>query len=318
MPETTTRQTDRTQACLRGLRYIYQHSLKGENFEDWAGDYLWCFHCISSTSRDPGLKQLALELGQESARRWMDLEQEFPPLAESGEVAYYVSLLDVASRLGVDNPPLREHVVQGIPRFTARDYLGFDPRVEAPVASPARSRYDMWCDALVLTYTADGFGAPLGARYCDVLRWLPQMRPYRGAEGGANPEFRDITLAITHLVYTLNDYNRYRLSPEWLPEEFEFLKSNIKEPLAAGDPELLGEFVDSLRCFGVEADDGALAGSVDYLLASQHPDGSWGDPGITDPHKQYHTAWTAIDALRDYDWQDRPSWPEAVVKCFAR
>ena len=37
-----------------------------------------------------------------------------------------------------------------------------------------------------------------------------------------------MVLAITHLVYTLNDYNRYRLSQEWLPQEFEFLRENLQ------------------------------------------------------------------------------------------
>ena len=73
-----------------------------------------------------------------------------------------------------------------------------------------------------------------------------------------------MVLAITHLVYTLNDYNRYRLSPEWLPQEFEFLRENLKGPVAAGDAELLGEFVDCLRAFGLpESDRGCpLGGGV--------------------------------------------------------
>ena len=309
MPETTTRQSAQRSACLRGLRFIYQNSLIGDNFEDWAGDYLWCFHCLASTSRDPELKNLASEFGAESARRWMASEPELPPLADAGEVAYYVSLLDVSSRLGVDNPGLREHVERAVPRFTAREYLEFDPRHEPPPALPGRSRYDVWCDALVLTYTGEGFGVTLGADYADVLRWLPEMRPYRGAP---NPEFRDIVLAITHLVYTLNDYNRYRLSPDWLPEEFEFLRSNMKEPLVAGDAELLGEFVDSLRSFGISESDAGLSNSVEYLLSSQNPDGSWGDISKQDVHTQYHTAWTAVDALREYDWQERAVWPESV------
>jgi len=312
------RQSAQRQACLRGLRFIHRHSQEGENFEDWDGDYLWCFHCVSSTSADPELRDLARELGTQCARRWMASQQELPLLADAGEVAYYVSLLHEASLFGVGNPPLNRHVQQAIPRFTAREYLGFDPLVEAPPALPGRSRYDVWLDALVLTYTGEGFGTPLGAPYADVLRWLPEMRPYRGAEGGSNPEFRDIVLAITHLVYTLNDYGRYRLSPEWLPEEFEFLQSNLNQPLVAGDAELLGEFVDSLRCFGLAESDAVLAGGVEYLLSSQHEDGSWGDVNHPDPHTRYHTVWTAVDALREYTWRERTEWPEAVRRCFAR
>ena len=312
MPRTTASQRARRLACLRGLRFIHLHSLDQENFEDWAGDYLWCFYCLSSTSRDAGLRALARELGAQGARRWMASQDALPGLADAGEVAYYVSLLHVSRLLGADNPRLSHHVRQGIPRFTARAYLGFDPMREPPPPLPGRSRYDVWCDALVLTYTGEGFGAPLGAAYVDVLRWRRQMRPYRGAEGGANPEFRDVVFAITHLIYTLNDYGRYRLSPEWLPEEFEFLRSNITDPLVAGDAELLGEFMDSLRCLGVAESDAALSGGMEFLLSSQNPDGSWGDAGESDPHARYHTTWTAMDALREYDWRERADWPESV------
>ena len=133
-----------------------------------------------------------------------------------------------------------------------------------PQALPGRSRYDVWCDALVRAYTGKGFGAPLGAAYADVLRWLPELRPYQAAEGRASPEFRDIALAITHLVYTLNDYSRCRLSPEWLPLEYEFLRVHLHEPVVTADSELLGAFIDSLRCVG--------AGDIDPLILD--PDGS--------------------------------------------
>ncbi|MEO8662336.1 MAG: hypothetical protein ABI693_27990 [Bryobacteraceae bacterium] len=312
MPNTTLSQRERREACLRGLRFIHRHSLEEENFENWAGDYLWCFYCVSRTAGDSELAELARGIGEEYARRWMASEVAPPKLADAGEVAYYVSLLHVASALGADNPQLRRRLKQRMPRFPAREYLGFDPLTEPPPATPARSRYDVWCDALVLTYTGEGFGAPLGAAYADVLRWRPEMLPYRGAEGGANPEFRDVVLAITHLVYTLNDYGRYLLSPEWLPEEFEFLRSNMNVPLQAGDAELLGEFIDSLRCLGVTEGDADLSRGMEFLLSSQNPDGSWGAMNEPDAHIRYHTTWTAMDALREYKWVERTEWPEAV------
>jgi hypothetical protein len=102
------------------------------------------------------------------------------------------------------------------------------------------------------------------------------------------------------------------LSPEWLPQEFEFLRDNWQQPVAADDPELLGEFVDCLRAFGLSESDRSVYAGVEYLLESQNPDGSWGDVNEPDRHKRYHTAWTAVDALRDYSWAERPSWPASV------
>ena len=39
----------------------------------------------------------------------------------------------------------------------------------------------------------------------------------------------------------------YRLSPRWLPQEFEFLKANLKDAIAQRDSDMLGEFMDSLK-----------------------------------------------------------------------
>jgi hypothetical protein len=293
------------------MRFIYRNSLEGDNFEYWGGDYVWCFHSIASTSADAEVRAAAREMGSHLARKWHEAETSLPRIADAGEAAYYISMIDATGRLGVENAALRDHVRQESRRFNACEYLGFDP-ASAPQDAGGQSRYDIWCDALVLTYTGDGCGIPVGASYADVLRWLPAMRPYRGPEGGANPEFRDIVLAITHLVYTLNDYNRYRLPPELLPPEVEFLQENLKEPLAANDAELLGEFVDCLRAFGLPESDSRVSAGVEYLLASQNPDGSWGDVHEPDVHVRYHTAWTAVDALRDYAWLERTEWPEGV------
>src|ERR1700693_857881 len=124
--------TSRKAAVDRGLRFIFEHSLAGENFDYWAGDYLWCFLCISRTAIDPELRLSAREMGAHSAKRWYARENQLPALADAGEVAYYISLLDVASRLGVDDEGLRGHIRQRYRDFTTRDYLGFDPTEEAP------------------------------------------------------------------------------------------------------------------------------------------------------------------------------------------
>ncbi|HXB67553.1 MAG TPA: hypothetical protein VNY05_04885 [Candidatus Acidoferrales bacterium] len=342
--------TSRKEAVERGLHFIFQHSLAGEHFDEWAGDYLWCFYCISRTASDPDLRRRALEMGAQSARRWYAQENHaqeshgketaLPALADASEVAYYISLMDVARRLGVDDPRLRQHLGRKVGQFTARDYLGFDPAQEPPpddlparcgeceTQSPGgevhcvqcgaeleiRSRYDVWCDALVLTYTADGFGMPLGASHSAVACCAPAMRPYPGTEGAANTKFADIVYAITHLVYTLNDYSRFRLLPEWLPQEFEYLRAHLQSPIDADDPELLGEFLDCLRAFGLTDTDPGIAAGVEYLLAHQNADGSWGDVHGTDVHKRYHTTWTAIDALREYQWAEFVDVPDAIQR----
>ena len=81
-----------------------------------------------------------------------------------------------------------------------------------------RNRYDVWSDALINTYTGDIYGVTLGAHYPDVLRWISAMRPYPARKTLTLAAFYDVAYAITHVIYTLNNYGMYRLSPAWLPQ----------------------------------------------------------------------------------------------------
>jgi hypothetical protein len=124
----------------------------------------------------------------------------------------------------------------------------------------------------------------------------------------------DVVYAVTHLIYTLNDYSRFRLLPAWLPQEFDYLRAHLQRPIDADDPELLGEFMDCLRAFGLTDSDPGIAAGVEYLLTHQNVDGSWGDIQGTDVHKRYHTTWTAIDALREYQWAEFAEVPDAIQR----
>ena len=166
-----------------------------------------------------------------------------------------------------------------------------------------RSRYDILCDALITSYTGDRYGVTLGASYRDVIKWLPAMRPYRGREGGANPEFYATVYAVTHVIYTQDDYSQHRLSPHSLPDEFRFLKANLTEAIALKDPETMGEFLDSLKAFGLKDRNPLIRKGRQYLLSTQNPDGSWGDTDSKDVYNRYHPTWTAVDGLRDYKWE---------------
>ena len=173
------------------------------------------------------------------------------------------------------------------------------------------TRYLVWYDALVRTYSGDRYGVTLGARYADVIGWLPFMRPYRGGENGSNPDFYDAAYAVTHVVYTLNDYNVYVLSPRWLPAEFAFLKSNLAEGIAMEDPQMVGEFLDALRAFGLTESDPLIRTGMEYLLSRQNQDGGWGEADAEDAYGLYHPTWTAVDGLRGYARRgDGLSFPE--------
>ena len=172
-----------------------------------------------------------------------------------------------------------------------------------------QSRYQTWMKALYGGYLSDSSGMRFGTRFADALAWARDLRPYCGPHEGTRDDFYYSVYAITHLVYTLNDYGRYQLSRRWLPCEFEFLKANLEEAIALDDPDMVGEFMDSLKAFGLANNGPMVRRGTQYLLSGQNADGSWGDPN-EDDCERFHPTWTAVDGLREFAWRgERLSFP---------
>jgi len=322
------RDVSRQLAVERGLEFIYQTACEPDNFEAYGFDYLSCFHGIASTSKDKALRDMALRMGRERARCWRRVNPVVPPDADADTIAYLVHGNATADRLGVPSQRLKKQLQRISGDFTVLDYFRFDVEHEPPpkdvpeececgtycrrgdkVCSKCTmplsmmSRYEVWLDALIRSYFAERCGFRLGASFVEVIKWLPIMRPYPSHKDQENSDFDWAIYAITHVVYTLNDYSVYRLSKSWLPQEYAFLRRNLKQAIVMEDPETMGEFLDSLRSFGLSERHPLIRTGMNYLLSTQNPDGSWGDTEAEGIYERYHPTWTAIDGLREYAWQ---------------
>ncbi|HEV3331597.1 MAG TPA: hypothetical protein VG096_11480 [Bryobacteraceae bacterium] len=319
---------DRDRAVRRGLFYIYSVAADPNYFRDWGADLMWAFHNIESTSGNRELSELAWRMGHERAREWRRLYPKVPPNASSDEIADLVYGSYTADLLGVPEPAMHEALRRAAARFTPADYLYFDPGREPPPADmphecprcgrqnargvrqcprcgtelTMRTRYGIFTDALIDTFSGDKYGIPVGGRYADVLRWVPSMRPYPARRTVSDEEYYDAVYSVTHLVYTYNNYNQNLLSPGCFPQEFAYLKANLTEAIRDRDEETLGEYMDSLQAFGMTFADPLLQKGVDYLLSRQNPDGSWGDPHYPEIYGRYHTTWTSLGGLQSFRW----------------
>lgn len=330
-------ETDRRRAVWRGLKFIYRTALKRKNFEDYGQDYLWCFYTLSVAVKDKGVRSMARRMGLERARVWRSMHRSVSADADAATISNLTYGNDAADSLGIYDHEFKRQLVRAAARFKARDYLLFDPLNEPPPgdvpgeckrceASNARgakvcficrtplvmrTRYDIWYDALITTYVGTRSGVLLGANYTDVLKWLPTLRPYRASPKDEGEEFHDTVYAITHIVYTLNNYGQYKLSPRLLPQEFEFLKTNLRAAIETDDADMLGEFMDSLRAFGLETSDPLIRSGMEYYLSHQNTDGSWGDVNEKDIYMRYHPTWNAVAGLSEYAWTGEGlSFPE--------
>jgi hypothetical protein len=327
---------DRETSIKRGLDFIYRLAGTRDAFDSYGSLLICCFALVGATSRDTSLRQLARSRAQKLAQRWNRAHPLLPSDANPDLLLSFVFVRYALSRIGLTDVALGAQIRTAVKRFSAQDLLGFDPVGEPPpndlpyrcdcgarnlrgrtfckqcrLRLERQSHYRVWMQALANTYIAERCGIKFGARYADVLKWLPSMRPYPADAGDDEEVVRDAVFAVTHIVYTLNDYSTYRLRPGWLPLEFAFLKANVAGACERNDPELLGELLDSLKAFGLRANHPLIIRGTKYLLSSQHEDGSWGDPNEDNIRTRCHTAWTAIDGLRTYRWRgERLSRPE--------
>jgi hypothetical protein len=326
----------RAEAVRRGLEFLYRMARDPESFEAYGHDFLFCFYTIASNSKDADLRATARRLGRERAREWQRENKAVPSKINAYDLSNLVVGSDAADRLGVRDANLKSQIRRTLKRFTAEDFYGFNPRREPPPddvpegcecgAENPRGRktcrgcrrslamigrYGSWIDAMVMTYLGERYGVTVGAKLRDVLKWMPAMRPYRGALNGKNPDFYWTVYAVTHIVYTLNHYNVYQLSPRWLPSEFEFLKMNMDEAIARDDAEMTGEFLDTLKAFGLADNHPLISRGTKYVLSRQNEDGGWGEMNAGDLYQRYHPAFTAINGLRDIAWRGTGlSFPE--------
>lgn len=332
------KQTDR--AIERGLDFIYRLGQKQKFFADYGSFLVCCFALLAATSRNPKLRSLGRERTKQFLGRWSLLHPYLPEDASSDLLFEFILIHYARRRIGLRDAAGARGIKRAARNFSASDLLGFDPVKEPPpndlpyrcdctFQNPRgrkvckqckcrlriRSRYKVWMEALANTYVAEASGILFGASYADVLKWRTAMQPYPNGEDDEEV-LRDAIYAVTHVVYTLNDYGTYRLSPRWLPREFAFLKANVKSACTRKDPEILGELLDSLQAFGLTFTHPLIEHGTNYLLAEQNEDGSWGDMSEKNIRTRCHTTWTAIDGLRAYAWRGERLSRPAVKSGF--
>lgn len=320
----------------RGLDFLYRVANSKEGFDSYGSLLVCCFALIGATSREQDLREQVRSRARRLVQRWRVEHPLLPTDAGPDELLRFALVSYAVDRLGLHDNQLKAQLRTAVKRFSAQALLGFDPIVEPPPSDlsfacecgrenergrtfckqcrkrlQVRSRYRVWMGAQVKTYLGERCGALFGARYAHVLKWLPVMRPYPSPADEDVELSRDAAYGVTHLVYTLNNFSTYRLSPRLLSPEFAFLKSHVIAACEREDPELLGELLDSLKAFGLPGTHPLIVRGTEYLLETQNEDGSWGDPDEENVRTRCHTTWTAIDGLRTHAWRgERPLSPE--------
>lgn len=296
-------------------------------FQESGFDYLFTL-VRALKSRDVMIRKRSREFGEVLSRKWVAEHPTVPANVDADTITQLVFGSISSEEFGVVHS-LKPAIQAAAPDFSAEDYFWFDPKTESPPADvpedcecgvandrgetrcdscgeslDARSRYEVWLLALIRSYLGERYGVTLGAKYSDVLKWLPHMRPYPSVGDDSDSDFGWSIYAITHIVYTLNDYNSYQLDPRWLPDEYHTLIDSLDTFIGMDDPETVGEILDCLKALKVNNSNPLIQRGVRYLLDRQNTDGSWGEIDVDeDVYVRHHTTITALNGLDNCFWR---------------
>lgn len=312
----------RLRAARRGLQLLLRLASRRSTFAKYSGHLLLAFHFIATTSRDGALRRAALIAGRERARHWKQQWYRKRRRLEAATVVDEICASYAAEQLGIVHREIRRDLETAVERYSPHDLLGFDPRSgHIPRNVPedcacgisnargrrrcrrcrrrlaARGRYEVWYHALIKIYFCERWGLRPSVGYSDVMSLLPALRPYPRPR---SRHYRDAIYAVTHIVYTLNDYSRSRLPARLVRRERAFLKASMSWAISRGEADTVGEIVDSLAGCGLVDTDPLMMQGRAFILEQQQADGGWGD--ADDEYGRFHSVWTCIDGLRDYGW----------------
>lgn len=311
---------------VKGVGFIESFASNRTHLKDYAADFLFFFVHIAATTNDPKLRSLALSKGKRLALEWRKM-QRIP--RKSTELIHTLIAEQAAHDLGCIDIAFQKRLHKTLSIELIIDVLGFDPSKQPPPQDltdecsncgfqnlPSRtfckncrkklvklSKYDVWLNAIVVTHhlkTHQLLGEYL---FKETLKWLVYMRPYPAESVSLQGEAWEAAYAITHVIYGLTDYSLRPLKLAGLEAEFQYLVKSYKQAKDCYDLDLLGECIDALRSFEESKISAQVENGIEFLLANQNEDGSWGDVNHP-PHNRMHTTWTVIDAIRGYSWKN--------------
>ena len=311
------RLSDMDRTICAGIAYIYREAFLSEAFfKVWASDVLVTFHHFSVAAPGGPARELASRAAKRVARHWLELNPEMPPGCGSEDVLFFNEGCHALREMDVPHERLREQLLSNIARFTSHDYYRVDVSRPETYAYQGRGAgagepdFAKLTVALIWSYFFEAAGVEnelVGDTADDVRRACEREVDMRAElhpeDVRAAPDFEAHAYFVTHKIFTATSWCRYRLRREDWRREREFLLAHLAHARrdmkrGSGDVHLVGEFVQTLRCFGDNAaNHPEIAEAVEYILRTQdRATGGW-EVRAHDFKNSYHATVCAVGAL---------------------
>ena len=150
---------------------------------------------------------------------------------------------------------------------------------------------------LIHSFFAYKAGVVLGTPFINVLKHLPEFRPYTGHDMLEWEDYFDQCYMITHVIFVLSNWGELSLDQNMFPHEYFFIIRNLPVHMYTGDIHLVSEFLECLRIFGTPDSSELIQKGITLLLENQNVNGSWDSNKGTDAYTQYHATMCACQAM---------------------
>jgi len=109
---------------------------------------------------------------------------------------------------------------------------------------------------------------------------------------------------VTHKIFTRTAWCQFRLDPAEWSKEKNFLEFYIGRIIQLQDIELLGEFIQTLKCLGVTEKNNVLKNALQFMMSKyDRQNGGWLTNTDTFESK-YHATICAVGALIQHGFEE--------------
>lgn len=309
-------ETQCDQAVLRGLEWIHKFIDDDETFAVIGMDGFYIYHELSLTSENHSLRKRAKALALNDARRIYDNLNKKVEL-DAHDCIKAWDLLAEVYLLGLDPEPLLSKARRSLRLLNSGERIFGIHRTSLKEADDA-GLYAILMDAYTIEKAAAVFPGEAWPDFGlgQVLQFIRNNKELRSP---ASEAFEEDAFLATHTAYVLTNYGRLRLQPESSEWITGYLRKHFHAVLQNEDIELVAEFIDVFRSLGQdERTDPMIHQGTEFLLRTQHSDGSWGDwESAESYYDAMHFTWCAVMGLRRRSFMESTPYEKRIRRISA-
>lgn len=298
----------REKILIHELEYIVT-SLTSQDlfFGKWGSDVLVSLHFFAEVTNGK-IRDFCTFSANRLAIKWAHHHQEIQYNISCQDTLFYN---EGCFGLQYYSPPphliIRKKILKKLTKWNLHDFFGIDLNVKSHLA--CMPRYDDLNSVLVWSFFFHGNGIHLQGCSSYEIYDFSETVGRLFVENIVRDSFNFISECyfVTHKVFTRTAWCKYCLNPSEWKNEKDFLIFYIGRIIQLQDIELLGEFIQTLKCLGISEEENVLKNALQFLMSKyDRKNGGWLTNTDTFESK-YHATICAVGALLQHNFKGTTS-----------